>query len=650
MAKDKKFKKGTLQYILSQNYTWDAGEIISLDTKSTSSSEEVLNLIHENQDLENMTQEATQAKKDGKNEEQDDIADYQQGEKEYQEALAFVKDAIAPSYMKVEAKHMEMNDMFCKTYFTYAYPDYLEGNWLSPLINWDVKFDMSMFLYPVDSAKIMGYLKKRLTELRSERAINQEKWLVNDPYIDAQLQDVEELRVMLARWSEKYFHFSIYVTLYEESEEKLQKLGNDLENMLHGRNILTKPALLRSEQWFTSTAPYCKDEVWVSRNISTRGLSTTFPFTSSTLSQDDGIMYGINTHNNSLVIFDRFKTENANMVALAKSGWGKSFAVKLEILRSMMLGTDVIVIDPENEYKPLVDTVGGSYLNLNINSHQRINPFDLPLPMKDYLAQPWDLLRGAIVGLIGLFRLMIGDMTATEEALIEKALITTYSLNGITLEDDDITNKEVPIMKDLYSVLETMDGAENIAQRLEKYVTWVFGGIFSERTNVDLKDGLQVFSVRDLDDELRPIAMFILLSYIWNRVRSSSKKRILVVDEAWNIMQHEDSAKFLFWLVKRARKYYLGITTITQDVEDFANNRYGRAIISNSSMQLLLKQSPASIDALQGTFKLTEQEKYILLNASVGQGLFFAGMDHVGLQILASYFEEKVVTTTPTDG
>jgi conjugal transfer ATP-binding protein TraC len=568
-------------------------------------------------------------------------------EVEYKEALAYVKDMIAPAMMRIDATKLQIWDTYVRTIFTYAYPDVLEGNWLSPLINWDIKFDISMFVYPVDSARVMKFLRKRLTQLRSQLAINRDKWLIGDPHLDAQVQDVEELQVSLTRSQEKYFHLSLYISTYAESEEEMKKISNTLDVMLAGRNILTKQAFLRSEQGFIATGPFAHDEVNVYRNISTKGLSTTFPFTSNSLSQDDGVFYGINTHNNSLIIFDRFSTENANMCVFAKSGWGKSFAVKLEILRSIMMGTDVIVLDPENEYKALVDTVGGTYLNISLNSNEKINPFDLPRWLKDTEAHPGDLLRWAIVNMIGLLRLMLGVITPLEEALIEKALITTYSLKGITMEDDRIDGKDIPLLKDLHSVLGTMDGAKGITERLEKYVTGVFAWVFSQPTNVDLKGWLVVFSVRDLDDILRPTAMYILLNYVWNVARSSERKRMLVVDEAWNIMQYEDSAKFLFGLVKRARKYGLGVTTITQDVEDFMGSAYGKAIVTNSSIQLLLKQSPASIDVLQNIFKLTEQEKYILLNASVGTWLFFASGEHVGIQILASYFEEKIITTKP---
>ncbi len=567
-----------------------------------------------------------------------------ESEKEYKEALAYIKDAIAPAYWKSYPNKLKINETYVKTYFVYAYPNFLEWNWLSPIINWDVKFDMSLFVYPIESAFIQKYLRKRLTQLHSERSMMAEKWLINDPAIEAQIQDVEELRYKLTRWEEKYFHLWLYITVYAEDEEKLNRIWKDIETVLAGRNVLQKQSYLRAEQAFISTGPFCKDELNVYRNISTWWLSTTFPFSSSTLTHDDWILYWVNTHNNSLIIFDRFKTENANMTVFAKSGWGKSFAVKLEILRCLMFGTDVIIIDPENEYKPLVNQVWWSYLDVSLNSNQRINPFDLPYWLKDHDENPWDLLRSAIISLLWLMNLMLGKMTAEEESVMEKAIVTTYSLKWITLEDDNIVWKEIPVMKDLQDVLETMDWAWSLVKRIEKYTIGIFSWIFSNRTNVDLNEWLQVFSVRDLDDMMRPIAMYVVLNHIWNKVRSTSKKRIMVIDEAWNIMQHEDSARFLFWLVKRARKYGLWITTITQDVEDFIGSKYGKPIMTNSSIQLLLKQSSASIDALQNIYKLTEQEKYILLNAAVWQWLFFAGTEHVGIQVIASYFEEQVIT------
>jgi conjugal transfer ATP-binding protein TraC len=568
-------------------------------------------------------------------------------EKDYKEALAYIKDAIAPAFMKVHQDKIRINNTHAKTFFVYSYPNFLEWNWLSPVINWDVKFDMSLYVYPIDSAYIQKFLRKRLTQLHSERSINAEKWLINDPGLEAQIQDVEELRGKLTRGMEKYFHMGLYITIYADSEEQLTRIGKDIETILAGRNVLQKQSYLRAEQGFVSTGPFAKDDLGVYRNISTGGLSTTFPFSSSTLSHDDWILYGVNTHNNSLILYDRFKSENANMVVFAKSGSGKSFAVKLEVLRMLMMGIDVIVIDPENEYRPLVDTVWGSYLDVSLNSNERINPFDLPLGMKDHDEKPGDLLRSAVINLLGLMNLLLGQLTPEEESIMEKAIMTAYSLKWITIEDDSIVGKEIPIMQDLQDVLDTMDGAKSLVVRMEKYTSGIFAGIFSKRTNIDLKEWLQVFSVRDLDDVLRPMTMYVILNYIWNMVRSSNKKRILVVDEAWNIMQHDDSAKFLFGLVKRARKYNLGITTITQDVEDFAASKYGKPIITNSSIQVLLKQSSASIDSLQNIFKLTEQEKYILLNSSIGQGLFFAWAEHVWIQVVASFYEEQIVSSDP---
>lgn len=569
-----------------------------------------------------------------------------EAEKEYKDALAYVKDIISPAFMKIYPDKVRINDTFAKTFFVYAYPNFLEWNWLSPVINWDVKFDMSLYIYPIESAFIQKYLKKRLTQLFSERSINAEKWLINDPALEAQIQDVEELRQKLTRWEEKYFHLWLYITVYSDNEEKLNKIWKDIETILAWRNVLQKQSFLRAEQWFISTWPFARDELAVYRNMSTGWISTTFPFSSSTLSHDDWILYWVNTHNNSLILFDRFKTENANMCVFAKSWSWKSFAVKVEILRSLMMWTDVIVIDPENEYKTLVDTVWWWYLNVSLNSNQRINPFDLPLWLKDQELRPGDLLRNAVINLLGLMNLMLGKMTVEEESIMEKAIIATYSLKWITLDDDSAVWKEVPIMKDLQWVLETMDWAWSLVKRIEKFTSWIFAWIFSQPTNIDLHEWLQVFSVRDLDEILRPIALYVIMNYIWNKIRSSYKKRLLVIDEAWNLMQHEDSAKFLFWLVKRARKYWLWVTTITQDVEDFLASPQWKPIVTNSSIQLLLKQSPASVDVLQNIFKLTEQEKYILLNSSVWQWLFFAWTEHVWVQVIASFYEEQIVSTS----
>jgi len=567
----------------------------------------------------------------------------------YEKGLVSIRDLIAPSAMEFTYSGFRVSGMFAKSYFVFDYPGFIETNWLSPIINFDVTMDISMFIYPIDSATIMKFLRNKVAQLRSSIAINAEKGNVRDPALEATLQDAEELRDALQRGTEKMFQTSLYFTVYSDDEKKLEKITKQLETMLGGKLVLIKPAFLQMEHAFNSCMPLAIDELGVVRNMNTGPLSTAFPFTSSDLTSNEGILYGLNRHNDSLIIFDRFKLENANSVIFAKSGAGKSYAIKLEILRSMMLGTDVIVIDPENEYESLATVVGGTYLRVSLNSEKRINPFDLPFGIKDEETRPGDLLRSNIINLQGLFNLMLGKLTPEEEALIDKALINVYALKGITIDTPDPGTLEPPTMEDFFQILQTMEGAESLTKRLEKFVTGTYSGIFNKPTNIDLKSGMVVFCIRDLEEQLRPIAMYVILNYIWNRVRSQLKKRILVIDEAWTMMQYEDSARFLYGLVKRARKYYLGISTITQDVEDFAHSPYGKPIISNSSLQLLLKQSPASIEALQKIFNLTEGEKYLLLNSGIGQGLFFAGNKHVAIQVIASYTEDKIITTNPEE-
>jgi len=572
-----------------------------------------------------------------------------EAEKIYREGLATIKDLIAPASLEFLYDKFKLDTWMGKSFFVFSYPRYIEANWLSPVINFDVAMDISMFVYPTSSAAIMKFLKKKVAQIQSSMRIEQEKGMVSDPALETALQDAEELRRSIQRGEEKFFQFALYITIYSDDEEKLKKIQTRLESVLGGRLVLTKPSNLQMEHGFNSTMPLALDELEVTRNMNTGPLSTSFPFTSSELTSNEGILYGINRHNDSLIIFDRFALENANSVVFATSGAGKSYAVKLEVLRSMMMGTDVIVIDPENEYEALAKMVGGTYLRVSLNADRRINPFDLPIPLKDEEEKPGDLLRSNIITLHGLMNLMLGKMNPEEEGLMDKALIDTYALKGITMDTPNPSTVEPPTMEDLHDVLSSMKGAENLAQRLQKYTIGTFGGIFNKPTNVNLGSGLVVFCIRDLEDILRPVAMYIILNYIWNRVRSSLKKRILVIDEAWSLVQHADSARFLYGLVKRARKYYLGITTITQDVDDFIRSDYGKPIITNSSMQLLLKQSPSAVEGLIKMFNLTEGEKYLLLNSTVGQGLFFAGLKHVAIQIIASYAEDKVITTKPQE-
>jgi len=572
-----------------------------------------------------------------------------EAEKAYNQGLASIKDLIAPSAMEIYFDKMKVSGLYARSFFVFTYPRYIETNWMNPLVNFDATIDIAQFIYPIESAAIMKILKRKVTQMHSAMRINQEKGLVRDPALETQLEDAENLRTQIQRGQEKFFQFGMYITIYAEDEDQLNKLSKQIESLLGGKLVLTRRADLRAEQALNSTLPLCLDEIEIHRNMNTSPLSSTFPFSSSDLTTNEGILYGLNRHNESLIIFDRFNLENANSVVFAKSGAGKSYAVKLEILRSLMLGTDVIVIDPENEYEELAQTVGGSYLRVSLNADRRINPFDLPAALIDEQPKPGDLLRTNIITLQGLLKLMLGSSSPLEESLVDKALIDVYALKGITMDMVDPTGMEPPTMEDLFSILKGIKGAEVIVQKLEKYISGTYAGVFNKPTNVNLNTGLVVFSVRDLEDQLRPIAMYIILNYIWNQVRSSLKRRLLIVDEAWTMMQFEDSAKFLHGLVKRARKYYLGVTTITQDVEDFLKSKYGKPIITNSSMQLLLKQSPSAVELLSQIFNLTEGERYLLLNSNVGQGLFFAGNKHVAIQIIASYGEDKIITTNPEE-
>jgi type IV secretory pathway VirB4 component len=569
----------------------------------------------------------------------------QKAEMEYRKGLATVKDLIAPSYLEVNSNFLRLGDKYIKTLFIFIYPRFLRTNWFSPIVNLDSMMDVSMFVHPMDSSLILKQLKKQVTRIQSQISINQEKGKVRDPILETAFQDAEDLRNKLQQGVEKFFKYGLYITIYANDVERLDKEVSKIQSMLEARLIYSKPALFETEQAFQSTIPLGNDELNVNNNMNSGPLSTTFPFVSSDLTSNDGVLYGINRHNNSLVLFDRFSMENANMVIFAKSGAGKSYAVKLEVLRSLMMGIDVITIDPEYEYKYLAETVGGSFLKVSLTSEHHINPFDLPDP-KVLDEDPEDVLRGNIVELIGLLRLMMGTVTPEEESILDQAIRETYAIRDITAETD-WKKATVPTMSDLQSVLSNMTGAEDLSVRLKKYTEGIFAGFLNQQTNVDLKRQFVVFSIRDMEDELKPIAMYIIMHYIWNLIRQKLKKRILVVDEAWIMMKYEEAAAFLFTIAKRCRKYFLGLSTITQDVEDFMVSRYGKAIVTNSSMQLLLKQSSAAIDVLVDLFYLTDEEKFLLLESDVGEGIFFAGLKHAAIKVIASYTEDQIITSDP---
>jgi type IV secretory pathway VirB4 component len=566
-------------------------------------------------------------------------------ERIYRKGVVGVRDVIAPAGFEIRPNMLKLGDLWVRTIFVIAYPRYLSLGWFSPIINFSTTFDVGMFFYPVKGEVILKQLKNKVGVLEAQIFSDAEKGAPRDPLRETALRDIEKLRDDLTQGIEHFFQFALYITIYGKSEKDLEDLTNQFEGVFAQKLIYTKRVFYQAEQGFNSTMPIGNDELMITFNMNTSPISSGFPFVSADLTSDNGILYGINRHNNSLILFDRFSLQNANAIIFATSGAGKSYCIKLEVLRALMVGVDVIIIDPEMEYKHLSEAVSGTFINVSLASESKINVFDLPRPVGEEVKVE-DIIRSAVITVKGLMRIMFGAMTPAEDSIIDRALLETYAKKDI-VPGADLATVEPPIMQDFQEVLEGMTGTENLLIRLRKYTEGTFAGLLNSPTTVEMNNQLVVFCVRDLEDELRPLGIYAIVNYIWNVVRSERKKRILVIDEAWWLMQHDDSAKFIFALVKRCRKYFLGVTTITQDVNDFLRSPYGQAIVTNSSMQILLKQSPAAVDNIQKTFLLTEGEKYLLLEAGVGEGIFFAGPRHAAIKIVASYAEDQIVTSNP---
>jgi len=558
-------------------------------------------------------------------------------------------DIVAPSSVEITSNFIKVGERLAKSYFVFSFPRYLSTAWASPAINLAAPMDISLHIHPVDTGPILKQLRKRVAEVQAEIMEREEKGLVREPALEIAYRDIEELRNRIQSAQEKMFRFGLYITTYGDNEKELSETENVLRSIFDARLIYTKPATFQQKEGFLSTAPYGLDLLMIHTPINTEPLSSVFPFISFDLSANEGILYGINRHNNSLVLFDRFSLGNANLTVFGTSGSGKSYAVKLEILRNLMLGVDIIIIDPENEYEFLSDAVDGSYLKISLTAPYHINPFDLPLPRED--ERPADILRTNTINLVGLLRLMLGGLTPEEDAIIDIALTETYAAKDITPETPATLWKErIPLMSDFEEVLEGMAGTESLVNRLRKFTKGSYAGFFNKPTDISMENRFVVFGIRNMEEELRPMAMYIIMRYIWNTIRAELKKRILVIDEAWWLMKSEDGASFLYGLVKRARKYWLGVTTITQDVPDFMRSVYGQPIITNSALQLLMKTVPAAIDAVQKAFALTEEERVFLIEAGVGEGLFFAGpAKHVIIGVQASYTEDQIITSSPEE-
>jgi len=569
-----------------------------------------------------------------------------QSQKEIGQGMVDVKDLIAPPAIEVDFNHLKIGNRYFRTLFVAGYPRFVSANWLAPLINFDHSMQISMYIYPVEGKSVLDNLRRKTAEMEAEIQTDLERGRIINPSTQAKLEDARSLQEQLVRGAERFFQFGLYITIPAKSLEELNKVTKEIISTLGSLLIVAKQATLQMEDGFKTTIPTCIDKLMITRNMDTTSLATTFPFTSSELTTNEGILYGINEHNDSLIIFDRFALENANSVIFAKSGAGKSYMVKLEALRSLMFGTEIVVVDPEAEYKALSEAVGGEYITFGFRSQAKINPFDL----SSIYEEGENELGRKILSLHSLFKVIMGKLSASEEATLDRALVLTYKMKGIT-NDPATQKREPPLMEDLYKALVGMENplARTLADRIEKFVKGSFVGIFDQHSNINIKNPFTVFSLRDMEEALRPIAMFIILDYIWTRIRKEMKKRILVVDEAWYLMKYPDSANFLYSIAKRARKYYLGLTTITQDVEDFLISDFGKAIITNSSVQVLMKQSPAAIDKVAQTFYLSEGEKQLLLAADIGEGLFFAGPNHVAAKVVASPEEHKLITTKPSE-
>ncbi|MDE2037598.1 MAG: DUF87 domain-containing protein, partial [Patescibacteria group bacterium] len=562
----------------------------------------------------------------------------------YQAGVLELKDVIAPSALKISPKEVNLGEKVGRTLFVISYPRFLDESWFAPIINLDKVFNVSIFIHPVDTARILRHFQKKVAEVQSQISTREDKGLVRDPALDTAYQDLETLRDQLMQAQEHLFDVGVYITIFADSDGELDKLESEIKSILESKLVYLKPALFQQEQGFKSVIPIADDQLNVHSKLNSSPLSSVFPFVSFDLTSDKGILYGINRHNSSLVLFDRYSLENYNSVTFAVAGAGKSYCTKLEILRTLMFDADVIVIDPEKEYEYMAEATGGKYFNISLNSEHHINPFELPAVAEDESAS--DVLRSNIINLVGLFRIMLGGLSQEEDAIIDRAITETYALKDITAESD-FTSVEPPLLSDFELVLAGMEGADSLVQRLSKYTKGTWSGFINRPSNVEINSKFIVFSLRDMEDELKPVAMYIVTHYIWNSIRKLRKKRLLVIDEAWWMMKSEDTASFLFSLAKRGRKYYLGLATITQDVDDFMKSPYGLPILTNSSIQILLKQSPTIIDHIQQTFNLTDEEKYLLLESDVGEGIFFVGLKHVAIQIRASYTEDQIITTNP---
>jgi len=554
-------------------------------------------------------------------------------------------DFVTYAGLEEQPDHLLVDGRYIKTMYISGYPYTASSGWLNHLINFNHNIDISYHIEPVDANLALPKLNRKITELTSTKwAMERSGRIIGADLLDP-LESATELRDKIQRGQENLFQVSLYITLSAKTLTELDKTIKLLETVLAARLFYTKPATFQQIESLQSVLPRGDNLLGQKRNLDSSSAALTFPFISSELVQESGILYGINRSNSSLVILDRFALPNANSILFAQSGAGKSYTAKVEILRHLMQGTRVIVIDPEREYRQLSNSVGGAYIKLSVHSKEKINPFDLSVNSfneSDYFADH-------VQSLTEIISLMAEGLTPEEKSVIDRAILKTYQKAGWSgRKTKKVKNKSYPLFKDFYNQLKILKQTK-LCRRLEKYTGGSLAKVFDEQTNIELDNRLVVFDTKDLPESIRQIMHLVIAQFVQNQVKSNPCKRLLVIDEAWALLEHEESARFVASLVRRARKYYLGVSIISQQANDFLGNVYGRAIASQSALRILMRQDTTTIKGVASEFRLSEYEQKFLLTCERGEALIVADQHHVAVKVMASEEEHPLITTDPAE-
>ena len=542
-------------------------------------------------------------------------------------------DVLSYAGLEENIDHLNIDGVYMRTLYISGYPFVANSGWMDSLINFNHDTDISYHIHEVSALSALPKLHRKITELEStKRAMMRAGKIVGSEITDP-LESAMELRDKIQRGQEKLFQMSIYICLRAESLEELNKITKLLEATMSARLFYSKVARYQQLEALQSILPRAEDQLAQKRNLDSSSAALTFPFMSSELVQESGILYGVNKSNNSLVILDRFSLHNANSITFAQSGAGKSYTTKVEILRQLMQGTRVIVIDPEREYKRLTESVSGTYIKLSARSKQKINPFDLATTFSkasDLSEHTQDLME--VIGL------MAEGLTSREKAAVDKTILKIYRQ----------AKTKQPLLEDLYAELHKLSQLK-LCEKLEKYISGSLADVFNAQTNIELDNRLVIFDIKDLPESLRQIMMLIISNFVKNQVMAKPEKRLLIIDEGWLLLEHEESARFVAGLVRRARKYYLGVSIISQQANDFLKSDYGRAIASQSALRILMRQDTTTIKGVVSEFNLSEYEQSFLLTCERGDALIIADQNHVAVKVVASEKEHPLITTNPAE-